>query len=167
MNQVSFHPIGLIHSPFQATKGMPIQPASAREFCGHIEIFQEYAEGLKDIEGFSHIVLLYHFHLSDGYKLEVKPFLDENIHGVFATRAPRRPNPIGMSVVKLINRVNNILKIGNVDIIDGTPLLDIKPFVPEFDACEEITTGWLRNENQSIIYPANDGRFDTKVINEK
>jgi len=113
MNQVSFHPIGLIHSPFQATKGMPIQPASARGYRGHIEVFQEYAEGLRDIEGFSHIVLLYHFHLSDGYKLEVKPF------------------------------------------------------VPEFDASEGITTGWLRNRNQSIIYPANDGRFDTKVINEK
>ncbi len=115
---------------------MPVQPTGAKGIAGTIEIKPEYIDGLKDIEGFSHIILIYHFHLSKGYSLKVKPFLDENLRGIFATRAPKRPNPLGISVVKLIKVKNNILQIEDVDIVDGTPLLDIKPYVPDFDIHE-------------------------------
>src|SRR4030066_1849092 len=98
---IVYKPIGIIHSPFNNIKGMPIQPAGARGVAGTVEIKQEYVDGLKDIEGFSHIILIYHFHLSKNYSLEVKPFMDDNLHGIFATRAPRRPNPIGISIGRL------------------------------------------------------------------
>lgn len=167
MKNIILRPIGIIHSAYKKTEGMPIQPASADGSRGSVEILKKYANGLKDIEGFSHIVLLYHFHRLTGFQLEVKPFLDENYHGVFATRAPRRPNPLGLSVVKLVGRTNNILEIENVDILDGTPLLDIKPFVPEFDATEDITIGWLTNLKHKIIHSVNDGRFDSNFKKEK
>jgi tRNA-Thr(GGU) m(6)t(6)A37 methyltransferase TsaA len=143
MKKITYNPIGLIHSPFNNIKGMPIQPAGAIGVTGTVEIKQEYVDGLKDIEGFSHIILIYHFHLSKNYSLKVKPFLDDNLHGVFATRAPRRPNPIGLSVVRLVKVEGCILHIEDVDIVDGTPLLDIKPYVPEFDIHETQKIGWL------------------------
>ena len=107
---------------------MPIQPSGAKGVAGTIEISPDFIEGLKDLDGFSHIILIYHFHLSKEYTLSVKPFMDDKLRGVFATRAPRRPNPIGISVVKLIKvEPRNLLYTENLDIIDGTPLLDIKP----------------------------------------
>ena len=160
MEDVVLRPIGIIHSGFKETKGTPIQPASGMKVKGTIEIFPEYAEGLDDISGFSHLILIYYFHRSFGFKLKVKPFLDENLHGVFATRAPFRPNPVGLSVVKLVSLNKNILEIENIDILDGTPLLDIKPFVPDFDAVEDATIGWVAKSKNKIANTLNDGRFD-------
>ncbi|MCD6131504.1 MAG: tRNA (N6-threonylcarbamoyladenosine(37)-N6)-methyltransferase TrmO, partial [Candidatus Hydrothermae bacterium] len=111
MNEIKYIPIGIIHTPFREPKGTPIQPAAARGVCGTVEIYLEYIEGLKDLEGFSHIILIYHFHLSKGVSLKVKPFMDNELRGVFATRAPSRPNPIGISVVRLIQIKGNVLHV--------------------------------------------------------
>jgi tRNA-Thr(GGU) m(6)t(6)A37 methyltransferase TsaA len=156
---VELKPIGVIHSPFLELEGMPIQPAGARGVQGTVEVFQEYRAGLKDLDGFSHIVLLYLFHQSQGFNLHVIPYLDTEIRGVFATRAPRRPNAIGLSVVQLNMVRDRILHIENVDILDGTPLLDIKPYVPEFDAQFNVRTGWLENARQSVRHRKSDDRF--------
>jgi tRNA-Thr(GGU) m(6)t(6)A37 methyltransferase TsaA len=138
---------------------MPIQPSGAKGVAGTIEIRPDFIEGLKDLDGFSHIMLIYHFHLSKGYTLSVKPFIDDKLHGVFATRAPRRPNPIGISVVKLIRVEGNFLHIENVDIIDGTPLLDIKPYISEVDAHEVEKTGWLSGKAEKMHNVKADERF--------
>ena len=130
MEEISYRPIGIIHSPFKETKGTPIQPAGAQGIAATIELKPEYVDGLKDLEGFSHIFLIYHFHLSQGYSLKVKPFLDKYMRGLFATRAPKRPNAIGVSVVRLVGIKGCTLQIEDVDIVDGTPLLDIKPYLP-------------------------------------
>jgi len=159
MKKIVFQPIGTIHSPFQNIQGMPIQPAGAKGIAGTIEIKPEYVDGLQDIEGFSHIILIYHFHLAKGYSLKVKPFLDENLRGVFATRAPRRPNHIGISVVKLVRVEGTILHIEDIDIVDGTPLLDIKPYVPEFEAWEGVQTGWLAEKADKSHGMKSDDRF--------
>ena len=143
MNSILYKPIGIIHSPFLEREGMPIQPCGGLGIRGHIELFEDYQEGLKDLVGFSHIILIYHFHESHEFSLLVKPFLDHELRGVFATRAPRRPNPIGMSVVALERIENGKIFIQNIDILDGTPLLDIKPYVPEFDSVENVEIGWL------------------------
>ncbi|GAI20247.1 unnamed protein product, partial [marine sediment metagenome] len=123
------------------------------------EVFPEYAEGLKDVEGFSHIILIYHFHLSRRPFLKVKPYMDNEAHGVFAMRGPSRPNPIGISVVRLIKIRENILHIQDVDIVDGTPLLDIKPYVPEFDIREAEKIGWLEKKVHKLSTSKDDGRF--------
>lgn len=159
MKEIIYKPIGIIHSPFKDVKGMPIQTTAAQGIAGTIEIEPEYAGGLKDIEGFSHIILIYHFHLSEGYSLEVKPFVDNHLRGVFATRAPRRPNPIGLSVVRLVKVEGSILHIEDVDIVDGTPLLDIKPYVPEFDVKEGERIGWLLEKANKIHDVKSDERF--------
>jgi tRNA-Thr(GGU) m(6)t(6)A37 methyltransferase TsaA len=117
----------------------------ARDIPGTVEIDPKYEDGLSDLDGFSHIVLLYHFHLSSGYSLKVKPYLDDTLRGVFATRAPHRPNQIGMSVVRLKRIDGTTIHILDVDIVDGTPLLDIKPYVTEFDPQDELRIGWLKN----------------------
>jgi tRNA-Thr(GGU) m(6)t(6)A37 methyltransferase TsaA len=160
MEQITYSPIGVVHSPFKDAKGTPIQPAGAKGILGSIEILHQFVPGLKDLEGFSYIVLIYHFHLSHGYTLQIKPFLDENVHGVFATRAPKRPNPLGFSVVRLTGITENILHIKDVDILDGTPLLDIKPYVPQFDNRRTKRIGWLRNEVQRVKDVRADERFD-------
>ncbi|MCK5852369.1 tRNA (N6-threonylcarbamoyladenosine(37)-N6)-methyltransferase TrmO [bacterium] len=154
-----FTPIGVINSPFDEPVDMPIQSASASGVTGTVEIYDEFVPGLKDIEGFSHIILLYAFHRSDGYKLQVKPFLEDVVHGVFSVRAPKRPNPIGFSIVKLINRERNILYIENLDILNGTPLLDIKPYVPGFDYFPEASSGWVGKHKEKISNKKSDGRF--------
>lgn len=138
------HPIGIIHSPYTDPQEIPIQGRFS-EARGEIELFPEYEEGLKDIVGFSHLIILYWFHRAEGHSLLVKPFLDDTPRGLFATRYPARPNPIGLSVVRLLERKGNILQIAEVDVLDGTPLLDIKPYVPQFDERKEATIGWLRD----------------------
>jgi len=140
---VSYTVIGHIYSPYNDIEGVPIQPMGAKGVRGTVEIDEDYRDGLKDLEGFSHIVLLYHFHLSNGPLLTVRPFLDDTPRGIFATRAPRRPNPIGLSIVKLLKVGGTTLTIEDVDIVDGTPLLDIKPHVPDFDHRNVEKTGWL------------------------
>jgi tRNA-Thr(GGU) m(6)t(6)A37 methyltransferase TsaA len=160
MKEIKFKPIGIIHSPFKEPKGTPIQPASAKGIKGTIEIFPEYAEGLKDIEGFSHIILIYHFHLSKPSSLIARPFMDNKPHGIFAIRGPSRPNPIGVSVVRLIKIKENFLYIQDLDIVDGTPLLDIKPYVPEFDKKEIVKIGWLTKNINKLSTAKDDGRFN-------
>ena len=141
------HPIGVIHSPFTEKDKTPIQ-ASRSQAIGLVEVYPEFADGLKDIEGFSHIYLLYAFHESDGYTLQVKPFLDDQEHGVFATRHPCRPNPLGISVVKLLSRKENSLTVEGIDTLDGTPLLDIKPYIPDFDLRTDVRTGWYETRSK-------------------
>ena len=140
--------IGIIHTPFAKPEGMPIQPAGADGIHGTIELFEEYHDGLKDLEGFSHIFLLYTFHCSSGFSLRVKPFLDHTERGLFATRYPCRPNPIGISVVRLLSRKENILTIEGVDVLDNTPLLDIKPYVPDFDVRTDVRVGWYETRSK-------------------
>jgi len=152
-------PIGIIHSPFKEPGGMPIQPAGAAGVTGTVEVFEEYRAGLKDLEGFSHIILLYHFHRSEGFNLQTVPFMDSEPRGLFATRAPRRPNPIGLSIVQLDTIEEGVLQIQNVDILDGTPLLDIKPYVPEFDAPVRVRAGWLEAVRKTVADLESDDRF--------
>lgn len=162
MRTIKYKPIGVVHSPFKEPKGTPIQPSSAKGIKGQVEIFPEYRDGLQDIDGFSHIILIYHFHLSKESSLIAKPFLDETTHGIFAIRGSSRPNPIGISVVRLLEVKDNILSIENVDIIDGTPLLDIKPYVPEFDSVEATNIGWLQANINNVSKTTDDGRFVQK-----
>ena len=159
MDKIIYVPIGIIHSPFHSIEGVPIQPVGAKNIEGTIEIEPKFTDGLKDLEEFSNIILLYHFHLSEGYSLRVKPFMEDKIHGVFATRAPKRPNSIGISVVKLVEIEGNIIHIENVDIVDGTPLLDIKPYVPEFDIFDVEKIGWLEKNKDKVQSTKADDRF--------
>jgi tRNA-Thr(GGU) m(6)t(6)A37 methyltransferase TsaA len=142
MQGLTYKPIGIIHSEHTVAGKTPIQPVYAQGCKGQVEVFTEFAEGLKDLDGFSHIYLLYHFHQSPQVKLIVKPFLQDIEHGVFATRAPCRPNAIGLSVVELEKIEGRILHVNGVDIIDGTPLLDIKPYTQKFDRFDARQSGW-------------------------
>ena len=160
MDPVTYEPIGVIRSPHVATAGMPIQPSGAADVRGRIELRPELVEGLRDLDGFSHLVLIYHFHQAGAPKLVVTPFLDDAPHGVFATRAPRRPNPIGLSVVRLISLRENVLEIEGVDVLDGTPLLDLKPYVPEFDAPQDVRTGWVEKARGASKTRRSDHRFE-------
>ena len=159
MNEIMYRPIGIIYSPYKEPRGIPIQPTAAKDIEGIIEIFPEYTEGLKDIQGFSHIILIYHLHLSKEFSLKVKPYMDDNMRGVFATRSPSRPNPIGISIVRLNKVDNNILYIRNIDIVNRTPLLDIKPYVPEFDIWKVERIGWLDKKINKLSKVKDDGRF--------
>ncbi len=156
---IELKPIGIIHTPFTKLEGMPIQPRGAAGVHGTVQLFEEYHAGLKDLDGFSHIILLYYFHRSRDFKLQVVPFMDSESRGLFATRAPKRPNPIGLSIVQLDRIENGVLHIQNVDILDGTPLLDIKPFVPDFDSYEEVLTGWLEEAGKRVKTQKADKRF--------
>ena len=139
---IIYHPIGVIHSPHTVPKETPIQPVFSKGIRGTVVLYPEYVEGLLDLETFSHIFLLYHFHRSPGMKLRLCPYLEDKEHGIFAIRAPHRPNPIGFSLVKLCGIEENILTIEDVDILDGTPLLDIKPYAARFDSREDVRSGW-------------------------
>ena len=141
-------PIGIIRTSFERKRDTPIQPFRSKA-TGRIEVFKKYIDGLSDIEGFSHLILIYKFHKSRGYCLKVKPFLDDHLRGLFATRFPRRPNQIGLTIVELLKRQNNILFVKGIDVLDGTPLLDIKPYVPDFGPKETIRIGWLEGKNFS------------------
>ncbi|MGD0399411.1 MAG: tRNA (N6-threonylcarbamoyladenosine(37)-N6)-methyltransferase TrmO [Syntrophobacteraceae bacterium] len=159
MNEVVYVPIGVVRSPFKTLEGTPIQPIGAKGVRGQIELFNDFIGGVKDLDGFSHIIIIYHFHLSKGFDLEVKPFLDSEYRGVFATRAPKRPNPIGISVVKLVRVEGRCLTIEDVDVLDGTLLLDIKPYVPQFDSKEMCEIGWLSGRVQDAEKSRADDRF--------
>lgn len=153
-------PIGQIHSPYKEPVGIPIQGALRHDVEADVEIYEEYQEGLKDVEGFSHLILLYCFHLSDGYTLVARPFLDDTPRGVFSIRSPRRPNPIGMTVVRLVKRDQNMLRIRGVDMVDGTPLLDIKPYIPDIDAHHPEKMGWIGEKMRERGQDRRaDGRF--------
>ena len=139
--------IGFIYSPFTEKSETPIQSVRSQAL-GRVEVKPEFSEGLKDIDGFSHIILLYAFHESSGYELQIKPFLDDQLRGLFATRYPYRPNPIGLSVVRLLKHEGNILEIEGVDVLNGTPLLDIKPYVEDFDVRLNTRTGWYETRSK-------------------
>jgi tRNA-Thr(GGU) m(6)t(6)A37 methyltransferase TsaA len=157
--EVVYRPIGVIHSPFTDLKDMPIQPTGRATAPGTVDVFPEFADGLKDLEGFSHVILLYHLHQVRRTDLTVTPFLGSEAHGVFATRAPTRPNPIGLSIVQLTRIEGNRLFLGNIDILDGTPLLDVKPYVPEFDQQTGAKAGWLEAVRGKVKSTKSDDRF--------
>ncbi|MEJ2155708.1 MAG: tRNA (N6-threonylcarbamoyladenosine(37)-N6)-methyltransferase TrmO [Desulfobacteraceae bacterium] len=159
MNQIVYQSIGTIRTPFKELSGMPIQPRGDQSAKGELVVDPAYEPGLRDIEGFSHLILIYHFHKSRGFELTVKPFLDDHHRGVFATRAPRRPNAIGLSIVSLLERSGNVLRVGGIDVADQTPLLDIKPYVPMFDAPEATAIGWLEGKAENFREKKSDRRF--------
>ncbi len=156
---ITFRSIGIIHTPFRDLSGMPIQPSAAEGVEGKVILDPALQEGLQDLEGFSHIILLYYFHQAGDPKLLVKPYLDDEQRGLFATRAPRRPNGIGFSIVKLLEIQGNILTVANVDILDGTPLLDIKPYIPYFDHPDADRVGWLEKSKGKVGGKLSDDRF--------
>jgi len=143
MNEITMHAIGVIHSPYKKVKDIPIQGRFKDDVEAWIELEYEYVQGLKDIDKFSHCILIYYFHKSDKETIEGKPFLEDEKHGIFAIRSPHRPNHIGFSVVKIQRIRGNKLYFTQVDMIDGTPLLDIKPYVKYFDSREDVISGWL------------------------
>ena len=158
-NRLSYSPIGVIRTPFTDLAGMPIQPAGARGVRGTVEVSESYGEGLADLDAFSRIILIYAFHECTTCKLTVTPFLDTTPRGVFATRAPCRPNPIGISIVRLTGRAGTVLTVEDIDVLDGTPLLDIKPYVPAFDAYTDSRCGWLEKNAGGVKEMRSDDRF--------
>lgn len=152
-------PIGTIHSPFTSLKDMPIQPKGAKDTIGTIEIKEEYMEGLQDLDGFSHIYLLYNFHKAARTALTVTPFMDTSPRGVFSTRSPLRPNHIGLSIVELVGVEKNLLKVRGIDILDGTPLLDIKPYIEFFDSVQDSHSGWMKGSLDEVANKRSDNRF--------
>ncbi len=138
-----FRPIGILHTPYKSKSGVPIQGIFAPDSEGVAEVFEEFEAGLQDIEGFSNLILIYVFHGSEGYELVCKPYMEDRPHGIFAIRAPRRPNPIGFSVVRLQRREGRMLYLSELDMLDETPILDIKPFVPRFDHRASAAVGWM------------------------
>ena len=156
---ITYHPLGVIHSPFADLRDMPIQPSGEASAPGSAEVFPQFTEGLRDLAGFSHVILIYHLHGVNKADLAVTPFLGSEPHGIFATRAPTRPNAIGLSIVKLLKIEGNILHLANLDILDGTPLLDIKPYVPDFDAPSEARVGWLEAARGRVKSAKSDDRF--------
>jgi tRNA (adenine37-N6)-methyltransferase len=162
MTTIVFRPIGIIRSPFLEPAGTPIQASGATGVRGTVHVDPEFVPGLDDLSGFSHIILIYQFHRAAAPRLRVVPFLDSREHGVFATRAPARPNPLGFSVVRLLSVDAGTLEIENVDILDSSPLLDIKPYVPAFDSWQVTSLGWLSECSESAVSTRSDDRFDPK-----
>jgi tRNA-Thr(GGU) m(6)t(6)A37 methyltransferase TsaA len=159
LGPVTYRPIGVIHTPFTEVDGMPIQPTAAVGVRGTIDLDPAFAAGLLDLEGFSHLILLYHLHEVRATHLTVTPFLDVRPHGIFATRSPARPNPVGLSTVRLVGVRGPTIEIEDVDVLDGTPLLDIKPYVPAFDDREGARVGWFTGRLDRLDGARADGRF--------
>jgi len=160
MKPILIHPIGIIHSPYKSPADMPIQGTFKGEVEGWIELKKEYTAGLKDLDQFSHAILLYHFHKSHTEDVEGKPFLENRKHGIFAIRSPHRPNHIGFSIVSIKKIVGNQIHFGEVDVLDGTPLLDIKPYIKYFDKRDDVVCGWVDKHFAS-------GRIPAKTIIKK
>ncbi|MBL4560116.1 MAG: tRNA (N6-threonylcarbamoyladenosine(37)-N6)-methyltransferase TrmO [Bacteroidales bacterium] len=164
MSEIKFESIGIIRTSYKTLENMPIQPMGAKGEKAIIELNSKFVDGLKDLEEFSHVTLIYHLHKVKDYKLHVIPFMDTEEHGVFATRSPRRPNAIGISTVRLIRVNDNILHIEDADVLDGTPLLDIKPFFIQFDNRENTKSGWLdRKWDDKHKTLKSDERFKTSI----
>ena len=159
LRAITLEPIGIIRTPHKSEEGTPIQPKGAMGIQGFIELKVELAEGLKDLDGFSHAYLIYMLDRCDNFKLTIMPFMDTEEHGVFATRSPKRPCPVGLSIVKILSIENNIVKIENVDMLDRTPLLDIKPYVPEMDNFKTEKNGWLEKNHHKSNNMKADERF--------
>ncbi len=159
MDEICYKAIGIIESPYDHALNMPVQSLADNDIRGKIIVDPKYMEGLKNLDQFSHIYVIYHLHLSRGYQLVAKPFLDDADHGIFAIRAPRRPNPIGLSIVKLEKVIKNVLYITGIDMVNGTPIIDIKPFIPAFDIPENPNSGWLKLPETEINKARSDNRF--------
>ena len=155
---ITMRPIGRVHSPFVSTVGMPIQTVAATEHSGHIEVFTPYAPGLRDVQDFQYLIVLTHLHEA-AEKLEVTPFMDTQSHGVFATRAPARPNRIGLSIIELLRVENATLYFRGNDMLDGTPVLDIKPYVPKLDVRQTERIGWFEQGLQRLPSTLSDQRM--------
>jgi tRNA (adenine37-N6)-methyltransferase len=156
---IQLHPIGLIHSRFTDPAGMPIQTAGAPDEPGRIEVLAQYQAGLRDIEEFDYLILITHLHRGSRELLEVTPFLDNQPHGVFATRAPARPNRLGLSIVKLLSVEGRMLHFSGNDMLDGTPVLDIKPYVPRFDSRSTGRIGWFAKRIDGLAGARSDDRM--------
>ncbi len=156
---MQIEPIGIIHTPFKKLGQMPIQPKGAKSVIATLEIDKEYTLGLKDLEGFSHIYLIYYFHEAVRTELEVIPFMDTQERGVFATRSPLRPSHIGLSITKILSIDDNIVTIKGIDVLDGTPLIDIKPYIPQFDGVNGVKTGWMNKSRSEVNTARSDERF--------
>ncbi|MCP3898231.1 MAG: tRNA (N6-threonylcarbamoyladenosine(37)-N6)-methyltransferase TrmO [Desulfobacteraceae bacterium] len=154
------NPIGIIHSPHKSIEDMPIQPKGASALEGHVIVDEKYIDGLQDLDGFSHIYLLYSFHEAIRTEMSVVPFMDKQTRGVFATRSPLRPNHIGISIVNLTRVEDNKVFVKGIDILDGTPLLDIKPYIEKFDAVQDSVSGWLQASDEEIRKKRSDKRFE-------
>lgn len=159
MYNIKYKSIGIINTPYKERSGMPIQQTGAQGVKGTITIEPEYTEGLKDLDNFSHVILIYHFHLIKEYKLTLVPFMDDKPRGVFSTRAPKRPCPIGFSVVKLNKIEGDTLYIENIDVLNETPLLDIKPYIPNVDCVKADKLGWLEGKSEKMGDAKSDNRF--------
>lgn len=159
MDPVTYTPIGTIETPFTSREGMPIQASGGKGIRGRVRLLPDYAEGLQDLDGFSHLILIYHFHQTRESHLVVTPFLDKTPRGVFATRSPNHPNPVGLSTVRLLAVNGTVLDIEDIDILDGTPLLDIKPYVPAFDHRQPERLGWLEQAGNEVDHTRADRRF--------
>jgi len=159
MKSIFMKALGTIHTPFDKLEDMPIQPKGAAEVIGTIELEEQYTEGLADLNGFSHIYLLYEFHMAQRTALTVTPFMDTTPRGVFATRSPLRPNHLGISIVKLIGVEKNIVTVQGIDILNGSPLLDIKPYIAAFDAVQQSQSGWMKSSEDEVAEKRSDLRF--------
>ena len=151
--KITMSPVGIIHSPYKQVKDMPIQGKFKPGVKAWIELKKEYGAGLKDLDGFSYAIIIYYFHESERIEIEGKPFLENDKHGIFAIRSPHRPNHIGLSVVKIEKIEDNKLHFTEVDVLDGTPVLDIKPYVKYFDVRDKAVSGWLDKHFQSTDMP--------------
>lgn len=151
--------IGIIHSPFKRLEGMPVQSLGSRCAEGTVAVEQRFAEGLRDLDGFSHIYLIYVFHEARRTELEVVPYMDTEVRGVFATRSPLRPAHVGISVVELLNVAGNVLTVRGLDVLDGTPLIDIKPYIPQFDCWPNAACGWMKASRSDVERRRADDRF--------
>lgn len=159
MENIIYQPIGIIHTPFNTPDNMPIQNCGAKGVHGTIEIYPEFVAGLQDVEEFSHLILVYHLHQVNHYSLKVIPFMDKIEHGIFSTRAPVRPNPIGITVLKLIELKGCMITIEGVDMLNETPLLDMKPYLPSVDAMNNVKIGWFERDIKNFESKKSDTRF--------
>jgi len=159
-HHIQYESIGTIHTPFESPEGMPIQPAGESTATGTVELDPAYEAGLADLDDFSHCILVYQFHAGDDeYSLRPTPFLDDIERGLFATRAPNRPNGIGLSIVGVESVEGRELTVSGIDVVDGTPLFDIKPFVPQFDVPAETAAGWVDETDAGVESMTADDRF--------
>jgi tRNA-Thr(GGU) m(6)t(6)A37 methyltransferase TsaA len=163
MQTLTIEPIGVIRTPYTSLEDMPIQPGGGRDVLGELLIEPQYGDGLADLDGFSHLYLIYLFHRAAGTEMRVVPFMDDRPRGVFATRAPVRPNHIGLSVVELVEVTDCRVKIRNIDVLDGTPLLDIKPYIEAFDVVAESRSGWMEAPKEEVEAKRSDDRFNRKI----
>ena len=158
--KITFEPIGIVHSPFTELADMPIQPTGKKAAEGSLEIYPAYCYALADLEGFSHIYALYYFHKVNGWQPKIVPFLDNQPRGLFSTRAPRRPNPIGLSLLQILAVEGSRICVAGLDILDGTPLLDIKPYIPGFENPQDVRIGWLEGRAKQVKNRKSDRRFE-------